>query len=75
MSREGTCLDTHSNVGKTEMTINIRDGRMWNLVILRLLGDNEHLYRYKIGKREHKERKERVTGDWSVGILDLKVAE
>jgi len=49
----------HSNVGKTEMTINIRDGQMWNLVTLRLLRNYKHLYRYQIGNREHKERRER----------------
>lgn len=37
----------HRNVGKTKMTINIRDGKMWNLMTLKLLGNNKYLYRYK----------------------------
>jgi hypothetical protein len=50
----------HKNVGKTEMTINIRDGKMWNLETLTLLGNNKNLYLYKNWKaRAQGEEKEK----------------
>jgi len=65
----------HSKVGTTEMTINVRDGQMWTLVTLTLLRNDKYPYQYKIGKREHKGRKEKVIDGKSVGIMDLKVAK
>lgn len=49
----------HSNVGKTEMMVNIRDGKLWNLVTRTLSRNNTNLYRYKNWKsREQGEERE-----------------
>jgi len=37
----------HRNVGKTKMMINVRDGKMCNLMTLKQLGKNNNFYRYK----------------------------
>jgi len=50
----------HKSVGKTEMTINIRDGKIWNLMTLTMLGKSKNLYRYKdLKRRAQGEEKER----------------
>jgi len=44
--------------------MNIRDGKMWNLVTLTLLGNNKNLYQYRNCKaRVQGEERER---DWSL---------